>query len=72
MSILYKLIILNIKNTFGLSVLRDQIKRGKGRTQLLMVVAIIISIASFAFFCQFADALVITGNQFGQPEIVSP
>ncbi|NLY53537.1 MAG: hypothetical protein GX060_02750 [Firmicutes bacterium] len=72
MSILYKLIILNIKNTFGLSVLRDQIRRREkvGRS-LLMVVAIIISIASFAFiFANFADALVITGSQFGQPEIV--
>ncbi len=71
MSMLIKLIILNIKNTFGLSVLRDRIrKREKLWQPLLMALLLIYSFGVIAFmFSRLADGLVLAGMQFGQPEI---
>lgn len=71
MSMLLKLTILNIKNTFGLSVLRDRIrKREKIWQPLFVLLAILYSFGVLAFmFSKLADGLVMTGMQFGQPEI---
>lgn len=71
MSMLVKLTILNIKNTFGLSVLRDRIRKRERIWQpLLVLLAILYSFGVLAFlFSKLADALVMTGMQFGQPEI---
>ncbi len=68
---LLKLTILNIKNTFGLSVLRDRIrKREKMWQPLLMLLVILYGFGVLAFlFSKLADVLVMVGMQFGQPEI---
>jgi ABC-2 type transport system permease protein len=68
---LLKLTILNIKNTFGLSVMRDRIrKRDKIWRPILILLSLLYSFGVLAFlFSKLADALVMTGMQFGQPEI---
>lgn len=72
MSVLLKLTVLNLKNTFGLSVMRDRIrKRDKIWQPVLIALALLYSFGVLAFmFSKLADALVMTGMQFGQPEIV--
>ncbi|HHW99009.1 MAG TPA: hypothetical protein GX738_05175 [Firmicutes bacterium] len=71
MSMLFKLVVLNIKNTFGLSVLRDRIrKREKIWQPLLMALLLLYSFGVLSFmFSRLASGLVMAGMQFGQPEI---
>ena len=73
MSILFKLVSLQIKNAFGLSVLRDTfVNRRKDLwKQLLMLLVVAFGFISIAVvFTQFTNALVVAGSMYGQPEIV--
>lgn len=72
-SLLLKLIGVNLKTTFGLSVMRDRYLRRKEKLwqPLLILFGVVAGFSGFAyFFLQIAYSLVQTGNYYGQPEIV--
>lgn len=69
---LLKLTFLNIKNTFGLSVMRDRIrKREKIWQPIALAILLLYSFGVLAYLIsQLADGIVMVGMQFGQPELV--
>ncbi|MGI6358293.1 MAG: putative ABC transporter permease subunit [Bacillota bacterium] len=73
MSLLFKLIAISLKTTFGLSALRDKYLRRKQELwqPLLVGLALVMGFGTFSyFFMQVAYSLVQVGDAYGQPEIV--